>query len=214
MVLLPGDVVTIPDKKPLEKTPCAAGQEHKVVIHRHPMYLVLELVDIDGEPFPSGTNYTYTSVVGAASGLKATISHDERHVTVGAGLHDHTFAINGTAADSATSGLAAFSGTGTVDVAIAGNDLLCTWWNPYGHKDTDTHGTVTATLVYNYTLRVKVEIKPETLKLGSKGVFTAAIELPESYGAGGGSRLRYLCAGGELLRHAGRQGRVQLGLCG
>jgi hypothetical protein len=58
MVLLPGDVVTIPDKKPLEKTPCAAGQEHEVVIHRHPMYLVLELVDIDGEPFPTGTNYT------------------------------------------------------------------------------------------------------------------------------------------------------------
>ena len=58
MVLLPGDIVTLPQSTPLEKKPCAAGQEHEVVAQRHPMYLVLELVDLNAEPFASGTNYT------------------------------------------------------------------------------------------------------------------------------------------------------------
>ena len=132
--------------------------------------------------YPSHTTsqWWYSNVIGSVNGLQATISQEHNHHTTGTGYHDHAFSIDGTASESASSGLAAFIGTGQVDVAITGNDKLCAWWNYYDHIDTDTNGTVTATLTYNYTpLPVKIDIKPGScpnpLNPKSKGVLPVAV---------------------------------------
>jgi len=127
------------------------------------------------------TLYWYSNVIGSVNGLQATIPQTENVHTIGQGYHDHAFTINGTASDIASSDLAGFIGTGLADVAITGDDKLCAWWNAYEHHDTDTYGIVTVTLTYDYA-PVSMDIKPETLNLESKGVFTAFIELPEGYG--------------------------------
>ena len=105
------------------------------------------------------TMWWYSDVIGSADGLEATFSQGHEHHTIGDGYHDYAFKIDGTASDSASSGLAGFIGTGLVDVAITGDDKLCAWWNGYTHYDTDTYGIVTATLTYNYT-PVEIDIKP------------------------------------------------------
>ena len=99
------------------------------------------------------SQWWYSNVIGSVNGLQATFSQSHNNHTIGQGYHDHVFTIDGTASESASSGLAGFIGTGMVDVEITGDDKLCAWWNPYRHIDTDTYGTVTATLIYNYTLR-------------------------------------------------------------
>ncbi len=104
------------------------------------------------------SQHWYSDVVGNVNGLEATFSQDHNHHTTGMGYYNHIFSIDGTASDSTSSDLAAFIGTGTVDVDITGDDRLCCWWNPYLHFDTDTYGTVTATLTYTYAMRV--DIKP------------------------------------------------------
>jgi hypothetical protein len=127
------------------------------------------------------SQWWYSKVIGSVNGLEATYFQNHENYPVGKAYYNHVFTIDGMASESASSGLAGFIGTGLVDVAITGDDRLFAWWNPYEHYDTDTYGTVTATLTYDYT-PVKVDIKPETLNLKSKGVFTAFIELPEGYG--------------------------------
>ena len=97
------------------------------------------------------TQYWYSNVIASADGLEATFSQTHNVHTRGERYHDHAFPVNGSASDSASNDLAAFIGTGTVDVDITGDDKLCAWWNHYDHIDTDTYGTVTVTLTYNYT---------------------------------------------------------------
>lgn len=111
--------------------------------------------------WPSNTTsqWWYSNVIGSVNGLEATIEQSHNHHTTGQGYYNHLFTIDGTEPNSASSGLAGFIGTGLVDVSITGDNRLCCWWNEYRHYDTDTYGTVTATLTYNYT-PVKVDIKP------------------------------------------------------
>ena len=112
--------------------------------------------------YPSHTTsqWWYSDVIGSVEGLEATFSQAHNHHTTGTGYYNHVFSIDGTASESVSSGLAGFIGTGLVDVAITGDDKLCAWWNPYAHYDTDTYGTVTATLNYTYALPVEIDIKP------------------------------------------------------
>lgn len=126
------------------------------------------------------TMYWYSNVIGSVNGLKAKIYQAHNYVHIGHGMYHHTFTIDGSEPNSISTNMAGFVGTGTVDVVITGDDKLCTWWNPYDHYDTDTYGVVNAILTYDYT-PLTIEIKPETLNLKSKGVFTAFIELPEGY---------------------------------
>ena len=103
------------------------------------------------------SQHWYSDVVGSVNGLQATFSQDHNHHTTGHGYYNHVFSIDGTASDSASSGLAAFIGTGTVDVDIIGDNMLCAWWNDYLHKSTSTGGTVTVKLIYNYTIPNSVD---------------------------------------------------------
>ncbi len=126
------------------------------------------------------SQHWYSDVVGSVNGLEATFSQDHNYWTKGEGYYNHVFDIAGTASDSALSDPAAFIGTGTVDVAITGDDRLCCWWNPYHHYDTDTYGTVSATLNYNYEVRrILIDIKPGScpnpFNSKSRGVIPVAI---------------------------------------
>jgi len=108
--------------------------------------------------YASSTQYWYSNVIASADGLEATFPQTHNVHTIGRDYHDHAFTINGSASDSESTDLAAFIGTGTIDVDITGDDMLCAWWNHYDHIDTDTYGTVTATLIYTYAMRI--DIKP------------------------------------------------------
>ena len=110
-------------------------------------------------PAHTTSQWWYSNVIGSVNGLEATIEQSHNHHTTGRGNYNYLFTIDGNEPNSASSGLAGFIGTGLVDVAITGDDKLCAWWNSYTHYDTDTYGTVTATLTYNYT-PVKIDIKP------------------------------------------------------
>lgn len=125
------------------------------------------------------TQWWYSDVIGSVNGLQATIHQGHEHHTIGKGYHNYVFTINGTASESSSSGLAGFIGTGLVDVAITGDDRLYAWWNPYVHIDTDTYGTVTATLTYNYDLLVMIDIKPgsypNSINPNARGVIPVAI---------------------------------------
>ena len=96
------------------------------------------------------SQHWYSDVVGSVNGIEATFSQDHNHHTTGQGYYNYSFSIDGTASDSALTGLTGFIGTDLVDVGITGDDMLCAWWNYYRHYDTDTYGTVTATLTYDY----------------------------------------------------------------
>jgi len=125
------------------------------------------------------TMWWYSNVIGSVNGLQATFFQEENVHTIGQGYHDHVFTMDGTASDSTSTGLAGFIGTGLVDVDITGDDKLCAWWNHYDHIDTDTYGTVTATLIYNYALLVNIDIKPGSdpnpINPGSNGLVPVAI---------------------------------------
>jgi hypothetical protein len=133
------------------------------------------------------SQHWYSDVIGSVNGLEATFSQDHNHHTTGQGNYNHAFTIDGTASDSASSGLAGFIGTGLVDVAITGDDKLCAWWNPYDHIDTDTYGIVTATLTYNYDLLVMIDIKPgsypNSINPNARGVIPVAILTTEDFDA-------------------------------
>jgi hypothetical protein len=137
--------------------------------------------------YATTSQHWYSDVIGSVNELEATFSQDHNHHTIGQGYHNYVFTINGTASDSASSGLAAFIGTGTVDVAITGDDKLCAWWNGYTHYDTDTYGTVTATLTYNYDLLVMIDIKPgsypNSINPNARGVIPVAILTTEDFDA-------------------------------
>ena len=125
------------------------------------------------------SQWWYSNVIGSAIGLQATISQGHNKHTTGIGYYNYAFTIDGIASESAWSGLEGFIGTGLVDVALTGDDQLCAWWNGYHHYDTDTYGTVTATLIYNYSLSVMIDIKPgsdpNAINLRSKGVVPVVI---------------------------------------
>lgn len=104
------------------------------------------------------TQWWYSNVIASVNGLEATFYQAHEKITIGEGYYNYAFTMNGTASDSESTDLAAFIGIGTVDVDITGDDKLCCWWNPYEHIDTDTYGTVMATLIYTYAMRV--DIKP------------------------------------------------------
>ena len=93
----------------------------------------------------------YTFVSASGGGLTATITQYHENGTTGYGYRHHVFPIDGTASVSASSGLENFIGAGSVNVAITGTDSLCAYWNSYTHVDTDTYGSVTVTLNYDYT---------------------------------------------------------------
>ncbi len=101
-------------------------------------------------PDHTTSQWWYSDVIASVDGLEATFSQDHNYHTTGQGYYNYTFSIDGMASDSALTGLAGFIGTGLVDVGITGDDMLCAWWNSYTHYDTDTYGTVTATLNYDY----------------------------------------------------------------
>jgi len=130
-------------------------------------------------PEHTTSQWWYSHVIGSVNGLEATIEQQHNHHTTGQGDYNHFFTIDGMELNSTSSSLAGFIGTGLVDVAITGDDKLCAWWNAYTHYDTDTYGTVTATLTYDYTPVVQIDIKPTScpnpFNVKSKGVLPVAI---------------------------------------
>jgi hypothetical protein len=105
----------------------------------------------------STTQWWYSNVTGNVNQLQAKIFQAHNNQFTGRGDYLHDFTINGTAWGGSSSGLTNFIGTGTVDVNIVGDNMLCAWWNDYFHRSTSTGGTVTAKLIYNYTAPDSVE---------------------------------------------------------
>ena len=144
--------------------------------------IVESSIDVETYYWYAHDNHTtsqhwYSDVIGSVNGLQAAFSQDHNHHTKGQGNYNHVFSLDGTASNSTSSGLAAFIGTGTVDVAITGDDKLCAWWNSYKHFDTDTFGKVTVTLNYNYALRIDIKPGscPNPFNSKSRGVIPVAI---------------------------------------
>lgn len=126
------------------------------------------------------TMYWYSDLVGTVNGLHAMypVPHTHNYNHIGEGYYHNVFSIDATASATTSSGLADFIGTGEIDVAITGDDKLNAWWNPYTHEDTDTYGTVTTTISYDYTpvcVDIQPGVYPNMLKVKSKGPLAVAI---------------------------------------